>query len=534
MIRLAVLLLIAAQQVAPLRTATISGVVVDETGSPVGRAWLGLTSADLPGARTAITADDGRFAFTNLPAGRFRLQATKPFHQGTEFGQRTAEDLATTIRLTEGQRLTDLRLRLPRTGSIRGRFVDETGTVVSLHSFADVRLSPEVRRRTGGGLPSLRLPYLSLDGRGGFKVERLPAGTYELRASSRSPIVQVAVGDGQQVSDVLLPMAKEDATPVTSEIEGDVVGPDGRPMNGVQFRLISMDSDPPVQHHMRGSTRPDDRGHFVIKDIPAGRYLLTANAAIHSEAPAERTFRSFWASSEIVVAENIKAYANLALRPGVTVRGRIVFDGTTLGAPPFSRVGIGLVPHDGPASLSALVPGNVAGGVASPDGSFGLLSVPPGRYTVRVSAFNGMQNLMEGWSLESAMLNGVDVVDVPFTVTGEDVTGITVRVSDQTGTLEGTTKNAAGESVFDSTVIVFPVDARAWTASARRIRAARPDTSGTFVFSGLPGGDYFVSAVGDIEPQAWLHPRTLAALSGTATRVSIVSASPMRVALIVR
>jgi hypothetical protein len=141
---------------------------------------------------------------------------------------------------------------------------------------------------------------------------------------------------------------------------------------------------------------------------------------------------------------------------------------------------------------------------------------------------------MEGWSLESAMLNGVDVVDVPFTVTGEDVTGITVRVSDQTGTLEGTTKNAAGESVFDSTVIVFPVDASAWTASARRIRAARPDTSGTFVFSGLPGGDYFVSAVGDIEPQAWLHPRTLAALSGTATRVSIVSASPMRVALIVR
>ena len=532
MIRFAILLFIALQQVGAVRSAAISGMVIDETGAPVGRAWLGLTSGELPGARTAISADDGRFIFADLPAGRFRLTAAKASYLATEFGQRSRDDLATMIRLSDGQRLSNVRLRLPRTASIRGRFVDQAGKMFSLQSWEDLKVSPEVQRRGDDGQANRRL-YLSLDQRGGFKIENLPPGTYTLRASPRSPTIDVRLAEGQQAMDVVLPLAQEDTVATLSEIEGDIVGPDGNSRKDVSLQLISLESDPPREYFLRGSPRPDDLGHFALKEIPIGRYLLIARNAIFSQTANDRTFRSFWASSELIVADKIKAYTRLVLQPGVTVQGRIIFDATTLQPPPMPRVSINLVPQDGRASMSASAPGNTASQVF-PDGTFTIWSVPPGRYTVNVRASNGMQNLMEGWSLESAAMGNVDVLDRPFTVTDQDVAGIEVRLADQSGSLEGTTRNAAGDAVFDSTVVVFPVDERTWSARARRIRATRPDTSGAFLISDLPAGEYFVAAVPAIEPGAWFDPKTLSVLAPTATRASVIAGKPVRLTLIVR
>jgi hypothetical protein len=52
-------------------TASLSGVVVaGDSGAPVRRAMVGLSSAEDAIRLTAITDDQGRFAFSNLPPAR--------------------------------------------------------------------------------------------------------------------------------------------------------------------------------------------------------------------------------------------------------------------------------------------------------------------------------------------------------------------------------------------------------------------------------------------------------------------------------
>src|SRR5262245_30119040 len=65
----------------------ISGVVVVlGSGSPVRRAQVTLSGQELRGNRTALTDDQGRFAFQVLPSGRFMLTASKPGHVNVSYG----------------------------------------------------------------------------------------------------------------------------------------------------------------------------------------------------------------------------------------------------------------------------------------------------------------------------------------------------------------------------------------------------------------------------------------------------------------
>jgi len=60
-------------------TATVSGVVIsaDTQARPLRRARVTINGTAMGPGRTAITADDGSFAFTGLAAGRYALAAAK-------------------------------------------------------------------------------------------------------------------------------------------------------------------------------------------------------------------------------------------------------------------------------------------------------------------------------------------------------------------------------------------------------------------------------------------------------------------------
>ena len=60
--------------------AGISGVVKDQADQPIRRALVTIAGDGL--TRSLVTDDEGRFAFTNLPAGRFTIQAAKPAGRG--------------------------------------------------------------------------------------------------------------------------------------------------------------------------------------------------------------------------------------------------------------------------------------------------------------------------------------------------------------------------------------------------------------------------------------------------------------------
>src|SRR5690348_9551999 len=71
-------------------TGALSGTVMaDDTKTPARGARVVLTGGVLPSDETEVTDDAGRFAFTALPAGTFRLSASKPAYLDAIYGQKS-------------------------------------------------------------------------------------------------------------------------------------------------------------------------------------------------------------------------------------------------------------------------------------------------------------------------------------------------------------------------------------------------------------------------------------------------------------
>src|SRR5438477_7022158 len=94
-------------QPVPVGTASISGTVVAEgTGSPVRRARVALSGAELRGrARSTITDDQGRYTFLALPTGRYTITASKAGYVDISYGAKKPGRAATPIQLEDGQKV---------------------------------------------------------------------------------------------------------------------------------------------------------------------------------------------------------------------------------------------------------------------------------------------------------------------------------------------------------------------------------------------------------------------------------------------
>ena len=169
---------------APARSAVagaIVGVVMsDESPSkPLRRVRVLLTGTDMTSGRTALTADDGTFAFERLPPDEYRVKASKDAYVATSWGAVRAgrPGLAMAVRPGQTQRLA---ITLPRGSVITGRITDAQGQSVAgvqVEVLAD-RFAPW----TGGRwLERFGLPTQT-DDRGVYRVFGLPAGDYLIAA----------------------------------------------------------------------------------------------------------------------------------------------------------------------------------------------------------------------------------------------------------------------------------------------------------------------------------------------------------------
>src|SRR5258707_255882 len=107
--------------VLPPGTASLSGIVMtDEASSrPVRRAAVTLSSPDVTGL-VAVTDDAGRFNFKNLRAGRYLLGATRAGFIATSYGARRPGRPGTALNIEDGQRVTDVALKMLRGAVLTG------------------------------------------------------------------------------------------------------------------------------------------------------------------------------------------------------------------------------------------------------------------------------------------------------------------------------------------------------------------------------------------------------------------------------
>ncbi len=324
-------------------TAFIMGaVVVNGTGQPADGVRLTLSGNELRGSRSAISDDNGNFAFLALPAGTYTLRATKNGYVSGTFGQKQPGRPGTAIVLSEGQQLKSVSLEVARGGVVSGTIYDEKNRPAIRVNVRVMQWSWQAGERmlasTGNG---------TTDDRGVYRVFGLAPGEYVVNAvppnnsgnmftsedlQSLARMEELMTRGLASSSDMTKLMTERDfaaqpnsvnSEPVSgyaavyypgtpqagnaqavkigisqeqlgidfqlqrvplSRVTGSLVVPNGLSPQNVQVRLVDIGSQVPGTQQF--SARPNAQGMFTFNAVPPGQYQLSATAAIPVARPA--------------------------------------------------------------------------------------------------------------------------------------------------------------------------------------------------------------------------------------------------------
>ncbi len=449
------------------------------------------------------------------------MTAAKPGYLTSYYGARRAgRGPAVPLAVGDGPQGSDITIRLMHGGVIAGTIFGVTG-----RPHAGVLVTP-LQSRMVNGQRTLAVPAGSqgglTDDQGRYRIWGLAPGEYVISAVPPAALVEAPVTDpGRAVSyapvyypgvvdpagsDVITIGPAEERAGAditlqvvsTATVSGTVLGLNGQRVPNVQVMLASAAS-PGARGHTGAETDAD--GHFAFRAVPPGEFTITARAP--SSPPRALSAFDLWASRDVTVNGEDQDGLVLALQPGMTVSGRVRYDGATKPPEDLTRVLI---------NLTAASPDK---GVAMPsqepvsaDGTFTLPGVGPGRYRLSAFLLNPQGPAGVGrapWFLTSALWNGQDILDSVLEVApGQDVSDLTILFADRQTDLSGTLVDMLNHPVADDVVLVLPTDRRLWTAGSRRIRQVVLGADGHFGVVGLPAGEYYLGAItradaGDID-----------------------------------
>ena len=330
--------------------ATITGrVIAADTGLPLRRASVRLTSPALSPRPPVVTDVEGRFIFDDIPLGQYGVTAQKEGFLALSYGQQRPTDLPRDLELRDGQTVATIEFSLPRASVIAGRVIDESGKPI---------VNAEVMARRQMFVPgSSMLAAATKDTTndlGEFRLFGLNPGRYVVSASWHGPgatysqdehrfglaptyypgTVQLAdaalveVGVGEIVGTLTFPLV-----PVRlATVEGQVLDPQGRPVSNVIVtiapRVAGMVAGPAFNAHT------DAEGAFLFGEVPPGDYDLRAMVPVLRTATSVATAR---------VRTNGEDVRGIIVSPPApaTIAGRVVLDRAP-GAPAIEPIGVSI------------------------------------------------------------------------------------------------------------------------------------------------------------------------------------------------
>jgi Carboxypeptidase regulatory-like domain len=504
-------------------TSRIKGrILAADTGQPLRKAQVRATSSELRENRLATTDREGLYEFTELPAGRYQLTATKGSFVPLQYGQTRPFEAGKPLDIGENQTIERVDFRLPRGSLITGRVVDEFGepaTDVQVsalrYQFVQGRrqLVPAGRTVTTNDLGEYRLfglppgqYFVSATLRAGNPLDGATtdrsgyAPTYYPGAPSVSGAERVTVELAQTRSGIDVALA----TARLARITGTVTDSDGKPLtNGV---LLMVQLTGGFTASTGGQIKPD--GTFTIANVPPGEYTLVG---LNPQAVLGGGGAPDLISAALIVAgEDINDF-RLAGVKSSTVSGRVILPqagnnirGSTLqlvttSPRPDPVVGLG---GGGPIKVN--------------DDLTFQTKVQPGLRLIRI----GPQ--VQGATLKAVRLNGADVTDSGIEFRSEeDVTGLEVELTTQASELSGVVTDARSQPVKDYAVVVFARDSGRWTNASRYLGNGRPNQDGVYRVRNLPAGDYYAIALDYVEPGSGTDPEFLERIRTSATPFSL-------------
>jgi protocatechuate 3,4-dioxygenase beta subunit len=555
-------------------TAQISGRVVTgeatATPAPVRRVTMTLTGDRTAVRAVAVTDDDGQFAFRNLPADRYSLSAAKASYLPWNYGSKRPGGSGTPIVLADGQRAA-IAMTLTKGSVLTGTVRDERGAPIPGVTVAALRYA--VSSQTGerelqavtvgsqllfAGYAADAFPgTAATDDRGVYRIFGLAPGDYIVSAAvrpaiagasnprARTDIHQVTRADVQRAQQLIrdagalavvttaAPAGPSDASRVnyasvyypgaiaavdattitlgrseersgidivvrlvpTATLTGVVTQPNGEPVPNASLNLHGVGPSASGYGGFVRLARSGADGTFSIPGLDPGPYELFGY-----------TYPEGHSAATTVEIAGRDLSTSLVLEPGGTISGRIVLDGAS--KPPAPNAALVLL-------QGQKLPGAMKYDVA-PDGTFVISNIPPSKLRIRGRP-------PAGWLMRSAIVKGVDALDIAFEISaGETIDGAVVTLTDRGAEVSGRFIDAAGTPAPDYVLLVFSADRRLWAPRSLRTQVVRPDAKGTFVARDLPAGDYLISAVTDLEDGQWNDPTFLALLAaGSPIRITL-------------
>jgi protocatechuate 3,4-dioxygenase beta subunit len=480
----------------PHGSATITGhVTTKERG--LDRVRLRLENTQGTPVASAVTADDGSFAFSDLIPGTYTLTASRDGYADIIYGQTRRLGEGTPI-LVKADTATRADIAMSRFGTIAGRVLDERGRPV-----ADTNVWAPFHSTT-------------TDADGRYRLTEVAEGRHVVMA--RLPLKDGAI-------DIYYPNAD---LPHATRVP--VVG--GEETTGIDFRLRVPTA--PLEVHLHSASagggttyltldRPDSEQRLEVSNkdaatfvsVPAGHHRITASRE------GEGAVREI-DTDGVTPASTSR---DLSPAPTANVTARVVFDGAS---PQPDRVEWALVAVTASQDW-ATTTGGFERFAERARGFVDSSVAGAGRwYIVRVSP-DGLR-----WTARSALVDGRDALDEPIEVVPQQAREIVVTMTDRPSRLKGTVTDPRGRPMAETDVIVFSADKRFWTARSRRIRIVRPRSDGAYEVTGLPAGVYNVVATNGLVLDEKTDIAFFDAISSLAIPVEIVEGREITQALDVR
>jgi hypothetical protein len=114
-----------------------------------------------------------------------------------------------------------------------------------------------------------------------------------------------------------------------------------------------------------------------------------------------------------------------------------------------------------------------------------------------------------------------DLFDGLIEVGRASMTGVVVTFTDTRSELSGTLQTASGAPASDVFVVAYATNPAMWGPRARRVQAVRPGVDGGFSLKDLPPGEYYLSAVTEVEQEELQEPKFLEELVKASIKISI-------------
>ena len=518
-----------ASKVQPKTTAgyRIAGTVVSKIDShPLAQARISLRDLkDAQNLRFAVTAEDGKFEFTGLAAGKYSINGAKRGFISADYDQH--EQFSTAIVTGVGLDTENLLLRLAPAAVIAGKVLDEVGesvrrATVTLYFDDHSTGADEIRRsRTS-----------QTDDQGVFEMATLTPGAYFLSASAtpwyavhptqdtrRSPHESPELPASDRSLDVAYPTTyyadvtdADSATPIPvrggERLEVDIhlnpvpalhlffhVADNGG--NGFNMPQLQQPALGGVASVPGTSGRMISPGTVEITGVPAGRYNVRMGGRGQSMQMSGVDLNRDGEQIDTSKGEalsSVKVSAHLVgesvLPRNLTVRLRSE--------------------HHEPAAFQEF----------DAKGEALLREIPAGKYEVSIS------DTAKRYSIVRLTADGAAVSGHILTVPAGASASISLTLAGGNGEVQGTVTRA-GKPFAGAMVVLVP---KVPQGDHDLFRRDQSDLDGTFTLHGVVPGSYTVVAIENGWEMDWSQPLVMAAYTKLGQRIEVSGGPPLKLA----